>query len=292
MASPSTVVVLGPSPEAFFVGHGRRYFVEGMPSSSFTSHATSDLNIGTTLWTRRVVSYTVYFNSDMHEDVRKHLTGGGAKFLSFPDSDDPAHYFLKGRNSGAWNAVLPNYYVDRLNSMQNEIKDFDVGITGMLFGQGRTNIVMFQAGFIADLDDRYVDGEDHPLLKPNDIFFFQVLNEFSDPPGWCIEYGSTLCFYDSRYFFLKFKRPGSSEIQMRWRLPAAAAEKLEAPREEAKTPAEQMALISESQQQMILAQARMNMEMAQTQALADVINRGAASFAALAHHGRVVYYDY
>ncbi|KAJ7613210.1 hypothetical protein FB45DRAFT_1036729 [Roridomyces roridus] len=275
MASPSTVIVLGPSPEAFFVGHGRRYFVENMPSSSFTGHATSALNIAATLWTSMNgsgmvwVNYNVgsdkfHFNGDINEDIRKHLTSG-ARFISFPDSPDPGHYFLKGKNSGAWNAVLPSYYVDRLTTMQKELKNFDVGITGMLFGQGTTNIVMFQAGFVADLDDKYV-GEDHPLLK--------VLKEFSEP-GWCIEYGSTLCFYDSGYFYLKFKRSGSSEVQMRWRLPPAVMEKLQTLREQAETPAEQIAITVDSQQQIMLAQARMNVAMAQSQALANVINYGA-----------------
>lgn len=50
-ASPNMLIVLGPSPESFYVGYGRRHVCENM-SPSFTKHASSALNISMTLWIR------------------------------------------------------------------------------------------------------------------------------------------------------------------------------------------------------------------------------------------------
>jgi hypothetical protein len=65
-----------------------------------------------------------------------------------------------------------------------------------------------------------------------------VLVEHSD--GWCIERGSTLCFYDSRYFFLKFRRPGEILVKMHWNLPPNMNTKSAELKEVAKQPEEQI----------------------------------------------------
>lgn len=88
-----------------------------------------------------------------------------ADFISFPDSEDPAFYFVKGKNEGAWTAFLPDYYIQKLTASKAEITNFDAGLTGMLFGKGKSFILMFKAGFVADLDDDEVSTEDHPLYK-------------------------------------------------------------------------------------------------------------------------------
>ena len=88
-----------------------------------------------------------------------------AEFVSFPDYEDPAHYFVKGKNQGAWNAFLENYFIQKLNTTKAEVLNFDAGITGMLFGKGKTYILMFKAGFLADLDDDEISSEEHPLYK-------------------------------------------------------------------------------------------------------------------------------
>jgi hypothetical protein len=67
---------------------------------------------------------------------------------------------------------------------------------------------------------------------------YQVLVQYGE--GWCIERGSTLCFYDSRYFFLKFKRPGESGIKMHWNLPPHMNEKYHELRNLAEQPEEQI----------------------------------------------------
>ncbi|KAJ7342510.1 hypothetical protein DFH08DRAFT_874429 [Mycena albidolilacea] len=242
-ANPSTHIVLGSSPESYFIGHGRRHFVENMPDS-FTSHTKSDLNIGMTTWismskTNTWTSYDVatakfHFNGNINQTIRDHISGVNGKvaadFISFPDSEDPAFYFVKGKKEGAWTAFLPDYYIQKLTASKAEITNFDAGLTGMLFGKGKSFILMFKAGFVADLDDDEVSTEDHPLYK--------VLVQYGE--GWCIERGSTLCFYDSRYFFLKFKRPGESGIKMHWNLPPHMNEKYHELRNLAEQPEEQI----------------------------------------------------
>jgi hypothetical protein len=58
--------------------------------------------------------------------------------------------------------------------------------------------------------------------------------------GWCIDRASTLCFYDSQYFFLKFKKPGDPQIKMHSNLPIHVASKYRELRELANQPEEQI----------------------------------------------------
>ncbi|KAJ7828359.1 hypothetical protein B0H14DRAFT_3873320 [Mycena olivaceomarginata] len=244
-ANPNTLIVLGSSPDSYFIGYGRRYFAENMPES-FTKHAKEDLSISMTQWismskaldtwvSHNTATGKFHFNGNINQDIRDHLSGvngkAAAEFLSFPDCDDPAHYFVKCKNAGVWNAFLKDYFVQILRTAGTVAENFDAGLTGMLFGKGKTYILMLKGGFSADVDDDEVTSEEeHPLYK--------VLMEYSN--GWCIERGSTLCFYDSRYFFLKFKRPGESVVQMRWNLPPNMNAKLAELREVAEQPEEQI----------------------------------------------------
>ncbi|KAF8205270.1 hypothetical protein K438DRAFT_1715679 [Mycena galopus ATCC 62051] len=288
----NTLVVLGSSPDSYFVACGRLHFIENMPEG-FTNHAKSDLSVSMTLWistnrtldtwiTHNVATAKFHFNANINQDIRDHLTGTNGKaaveYVSFPDSDNPGHFFAKGKNRGAWNALLDNYFVQKINATKAQVRDFDAGVTGMLFGRGKTYILMFQVGFLADLDKDEISDEEHPLAK--------VLAQYRD--GWCIDRGSTLCFYDSRYFFLKFKRPGQNETKMHWNLPTDVNAKLLELREQAQQPEEQRALAEEDQRWMTLAQARMNMETRNTNMLADTMYRGALNISAAASGGRVV----
>ncbi|KAJ6569804.1 hypothetical protein DFH09DRAFT_1362972 [Mycena vulgaris] len=244
--NPNTLIVLGSSPESYFIGHGRRYSVQNMPES-FTNHAKEDLSICMTPWISMSkaldtwVSYNMatakfHFNGNINQDIRDHLSGANGKaaaeFVSFPDYDDPAHYFVKCKDAGVWNAFLADYFAQKLRKTAADVEGFDAGLTGMLFGKGKTYILMFPGGFLADVDDDEITSgpEEHPLYK--------VLVEHRD--GWCIVRGSTLCFYDSRYFYLKFKRPGESEIRMHWNLPPNMNAKLAELREEAQQPEDQI----------------------------------------------------
>ncbi|KAJ7911845.1 hypothetical protein B0H13DRAFT_1614139 [Mycena leptocephala] len=244
--NPNTLVVLGSSPDSYFLGHGRRYFVENMPAS-FTNHVQTQLNISMTLWismnksldswiTHNAATANFHFNRSMNDHIQDHLSAANGKFaadfVAFPDSDDPNHYFVKGKDSCRWTATLPGPLLQELKNETAEVPNFDAAITGMLFGKGKSYICLFSGGFLANLDDDEVQSVEHPLYK--------VLSQYSE--GWCIERGSTLCFYDSQFFFLKFKRPGQSQIKLHWNLPEAAGTKLRELMELMKQPEEQLGL--------------------------------------------------
>ncbi|KAJ7463321.1 hypothetical protein FB451DRAFT_1494328 [Mycena latifolia] len=270
--NPNTVVVFGSSPDSYYVGHGHRHFVGNM-SPSFMNHAKNDLNITMSHWISvsrngdtwidcNVATAKFQFSADIAQDIRDHLNGANGKaadeFISFPDTQEHA-YFVLGKKAGIWNAVLPNHFIQRLMNMQRAVPDFDATLTGMIFGQGTTSIITFKGGFDASFDEAYINPPDHPLFK--------VLREFSEP-GCCIERESTLCLYDSQFFFLKFKKASERTVHTRWNLPIAIAAKLAELKELAQAPEEKMALMQQDQMWMNVAQTR---RMGQIQA-ADMVN--------------------
>ncbi|KAJ7771304.1 hypothetical protein DFH07DRAFT_803963 [Mycena maculata] len=291
MANPNMLVVLGTSPDSYFLGYGRRLFVEGMPEA-FAAHARDKLHIAMTTWISmnpaldtwvdfNVQTNEFHFNADIGQDIRDHLSGvngkAAAEFITFSDDPDPARFFLKGKQHAWWTAKLNDTLIQGIVAQQKSITGFDGAVTGVLFGKGNTFITMLSGGFVGSLDGE-ARAADHALNK--------VLSEFSK--GWCIERGSTLCFYDSAYFFLKFKQPGGSTIQMRWNLPPNMATRLTELQEIAKTPEEQQLLLIEDQRALQLAQMRMNMEMGAYNGMANLMTRGAANIAAAASGGYVV----
>ncbi|KAJ7105566.1 hypothetical protein C8R44DRAFT_806455 [Mycena epipterygia] len=290
MANPVPLIVLGTSPDSYFIGYGRRHFVENMPES-FTNHANTKLVVAMTLWISmnktldtwvdfNVATNEFHFNADIGRDIIDHLSGANGKvaaeFITFSDAD-PAHFCLKGKQHAWWTANFKDSLIQGIVAQQKSVPGFDASVKGILFGKGQTFITMLSGGFIANLDTD-ASAPDHALNK--------VLVEFRE--GWCIERGSTLCFYDSTYFFLKFKQPGGSTIQMRWNLPPNMATKLAELQQIAQTPEEQQLLLQEDQAWVNLAQARINGEMQGYSAMASVINRGALNIAAAASGGRVV----
>lgn len=112
-------------------------------------------------------SIAVHFNASINPDIRDHLSGTNGKaavdFVSF--SDEPnAGYFVNGKGEGVWNAVLDDWFVQKLGEMQREIPNFDRGLTGILFGKGRNHICLFKGGFVANLEDE-AGYPEHALYK-------------------------------------------------------------------------------------------------------------------------------
>ncbi|KAJ7458630.1 hypothetical protein FB451DRAFT_582130 [Mycena latifolia] len=290
--NPNTLIVLGNSPESYYIGYGRRHFVEGM-SASFTEHARTVLNITMTRWISmsrsldtwvdyNVASDNFHFNADIAPDIRDHLSGANGKaaaeFVAFPDSAEPNHFFVNGKAQGAWNCALPDYFIEKLTSLQREVPDFDAAFTGVLFGKGKTSILLFQGGFMTDFDDD-ISSTDHPLYK--------ILAEFSEG-GWCIDRGSTLCFYDSRFYFLKFVKPGDGGIKMRWNLPHSMAVKLEELKTIAQSPEEHAAQVQEDEAWLAVAQRRMNGQIQANNMFVNTMNHAGLSFHAAASGGIIV----
>jgi hypothetical protein len=112
--------------------------------------------------------FTVHFNADIDPTIRDHLSGTNGKaaaaYVTFPNSPDRSHFFVAGKTQGAWNAVLPDYHVQKLLELQGQLPEFDRAVTGVLYGKGKTNITLFRGGFAADFDDE-INSEEHPLYK-------------------------------------------------------------------------------------------------------------------------------
>ncbi|KAJ6536365.1 hypothetical protein B0H19DRAFT_1183300 [Mycena capillaripes] len=293
--NPNTLIVLGNSPDSYYVGYGRRHFMQGM-SPSFTEHARTALNITMTRWISmsslldtwvdyNVASDQFHFNANISPAIRDHLSGTNGKataeFISFPDSAEPAQFFVNGKAQGAWNCVLPDHFIQTLVGLQREVPGFDAAITGVLFGKGRTSIILFRGGFMTDFDDE-ISSTEHPLYK--------ILAEFSD--GWCIDSGSTLCFYDSRFYFLKFTKPdGDGGIKMRWNLPRTMTERLEELKVIAQDPEERAAQVQEDEAWLAVAQRRMNGQLQANNMLVNTMNHAGLSFHAAASGGVIVERD-
>jgi hypothetical protein len=63
------------------------------------------------------------------------------------------------------------------------------------------------------------------------------MNHKDDSP-WLLLKQSQLCLYDSRYFFLAFKKADSSVVRYRWNLPPEMGERFEGLRKTAELPDE------------------------------------------------------
>ncbi|KAF7345317.1 hypothetical protein MSAN_01908500 [Mycena sanguinolenta] len=266
-ASRNTLIVMGSGPDSFFVGHGRRYFVENMPES-FTTHVETNFVICMTKWISMGKSMDTWVVYNMATDnfhfhginpeLRDYICGTNGKFaagfVSFPDRDDnsPFQYFVKGKKDH-WHAVLNNPLSQRIGTVKAEEANFDKELTGILFGKGKTYILMFCAGFLVNFDEE-TSYEEHPLYK--------VVQQYNEP-GWCIEPQSTLCFYDSRYFFLKLKRLGEDgEVKMHWNLPPAIDVRLRNLIQQTEEPEEKNAVIEGEQMCLELIKTRVAREQA------------------------------
>lgn len=70
-----------------------------------------------------------------------------------------------------WNAFLNDYFAQQLRAAGTVAENFDAGLTGMLFGKGKTYIFMLKGGFSAELDDddEVTSMEEHPLYKVRSV---------------------------------------------------------------------------------------------------------------------------
>ncbi|KAJ7638050.1 hypothetical protein B0H17DRAFT_1106375 [Mycena rosella] len=255
---PNTLVVFGADPEAFFLGHGRRHTFQGV-SEGFSKQVQGvDLPITQAGWISFDPAGTKYIakndnreqfchSTDISEELLNHLKTNGATFVTLGPDDT---YFIK-HNKG-WHARLPPKQLENVTALKPQVgPNFDSAIRGLLFGHDQSHIFLFAGGFISDLNEETQKDAEHPLTK--------VLTEFDE--GWCIEPGSTLCPYSDRFFFLKFKQPKDTVIQMRWSLPNLMSEKLAELKQLAESPEDQMFLTQLRMTDMQLQQAKASLAM-------------------------------
>ncbi|KAG8822161.1 hypothetical protein FRB91_008190 [Serendipita sp. 411] len=279
-------VVFGPNPGSYYVACGRNLEFKDMPVAftdkmkEFTVVSWSWISMGPNCETwvaRNAENDTFYFNTGLNTDIHSYLTGKNdrtqAQFVSFaPESG----YWCVKHNLNGWNAYVSKSSEKKILEMQARVQGFDGGLKGILFGHGDSHIYMFQAGFAYNLEGDAENAE-HPLHK--------VLEEFLNRgEGWIIEESSSLCFYDDRYFFLKFKRTGDDSMEMRWNLPEEMAARLSSLVDIAKTSTEQHAIevedlalanIVTTRQagKFAIQMAQMNMRMNMTNALCQMMTR-------------------
>ncbi|KAF7291543.1 hypothetical protein HMN09_01245400 [Mycena chlorophos] len=196
-----------------------------------------------------------HFSANIDENLRGMLSGANcAEFVTYPHDSRTTFYCAKGKETGAWNAMLsPSMFLKlQLIKLQVGSDDFNIAFMGMIFGKGKTYIVLFESGFYAHLDDEVESrGSEHPL--------YAILQKHEK--GWCIERGSMLSSFDSRYYFLKLRQPGSDVVEMHWNLPPLVAEKLNELRKTAESPEEREALAQQEATSSSLLENQVRMQM-------------------------------
>jgi hypothetical protein len=83
-------------------------------------------------------------------------------YITFPA--ETGTYFVKHVNRGGWDADLEEPYVKRVAEMRQELNDFDLGLTGIIFGNDGSHIYQLEAGFYAFLEGE-ADNPDHMLYQ-------------------------------------------------------------------------------------------------------------------------------
>lgn len=262
------LVAFGPTPESYVVAAGRRFFCEGMPPSLLNKLKT-DLPVLQLDWisvdnkaetwvAHDFVTDIYHFDIQLNPIIRAHLEGkdgkARAEYITFPA--ETGSYFIKHVERGGWDADLEERYVNCITGLRHKVHDFDLELTGIIFGKDSTHIYQLENGFHAFVEGE-ADDTNHILYKT--ILDFQEKTKADETP-WLIQKGSALCQYDSRFFFLAFKQSGNPTTQYRWNLPQGMSARFNELRSTAELPEEQIAISSAQQQIDLLLQQRLNLK--------------------------------
>lgn len=85
-----------------------------------------------------------------------------AAYLSW--TDDGRGYFIKIRQSSAWELDVPDEFPLQINELRARFKDFDLGLKAIVFGHEGTHIYAFDNLFVAHLRGNAKESG-HPLRK-------------------------------------------------------------------------------------------------------------------------------
>ncbi|TFK31762.1 hypothetical protein BDQ12DRAFT_618315 [Crucibulum laeve] len=233
------LVAFGPSEDSFFLGGGRRACYNNIPQSLVDKINTGQLPVMETSWisidktgkywcaekftgrqptgeSSRAYQIT---DTNISSTLQQHIDQSGAQYVSFPEydgvADDPP-FFVKHKNRGDWNASLPTQYSKAIKELQDTLPTFTDQLKWIIFGSGGTYLIQVDQGYIANVEGPHED-PNHLLNK--------VLTEFGNG-AWNIDRGSTLCLYDHRYFYLKFKNARTGSVEMRYHLPPVMENKV------------------------------------------------------------------
>jgi hypothetical protein len=107
--------------------------------------------------------FLVHYSVKADSDLLQHLESSQpCEFVTFPE--DAASYFVKHKSRGSWNADLEEPYISTYTQLQENIKNFDLGLKWIIFGHAGSHIYQLETGFLFSMEGRHEDPE-HPLRK-------------------------------------------------------------------------------------------------------------------------------
>ncbi|KAF8480562.1 hypothetical protein JB92DRAFT_3133173 [Gautieria morchelliformis] len=213
-------VVFGPTPDVFFVSYGRRYAAQGVPLSFTDKVKTGELAPMATSWISmdpscqfwvacNFVSENIHSSNNLPANVHAHLIGTPtapkSDYISFPAERNG--YFAKHMVGYGWSTDLHTMYENAILATRERVgpRTFDTTLRFILFGTRGTYLIVFESGFLAELQGRCAK-------------IRTALAEFSEP-GWSLEHGSALSVHNEDYYFLKFSKRGVPGVQIRANMP-------------------------------------------------------------------------
>ena len=108
----------------------------------------------------------VWYDTEIDQELIDLINGDGSgnKAVSLSWTADGKGYFARLFPSKEWTGDLPDDFPHQIDKLRASVKNFDIGLKTILFGQGTSHIYVFERGFSAHLDGAAEDVE-HPLHK-------------------------------------------------------------------------------------------------------------------------------
>lgn len=127
-------------------------------------------------------STAVYFNIGLDADIHSYLTGtnnhAASNFISF--TPESGLWFVKYKAYG-WYANVSDSCEKTIGKLRTQVREFDAGLDGMLFGYDGNRIYIFQRGYAFHLEGA-AEHPEHPLHKASDPktpYTFASIKSFS-----------------------------------------------------------------------------------------------------------------
>lgn len=217
---PIAVVAFGSSESSFYIGCGMRYHAIGVPNNLAQTlpkkppkdMAWLSMDGTATAWILREKNRHLFYHSpNLPTAVVKSLKE--ATYVTLGPTKD---WYFVGLGEGQWTANLPEAELEVSNRVRAGMgAKFYSTLTGIVFGKGATVLLMFQdtiRGFV----DTEVGGTD----------LFELVKEHVEEGRWSLEPGSSICQWNTNFFYLIFKNKVTGDMKIRWNLPDTMHTKL------------------------------------------------------------------
>jgi hypothetical protein len=114
----------------------------------------------------QILRYSVHFDLRLDAVICAHLEGKDdrpqADYITF--AAEAGSYFVKHATRGGWNANLEEPYLKRIRELRQIFSDFDLGLTGIIFGKDTSHIYQLENGFYCILEGE-ADNTSHILHR-------------------------------------------------------------------------------------------------------------------------------